>query len=69
MKGNDLNELIGKKFKYLSPVTGLSDWEDTITSIGKTYRSQFPDKGYRLKFYVYGKARYNSYELENVVII
>ena len=70
----NLETLVGKKFKYDSPTTGVSEWTDTVKSVGAITNIgvDLVEKkltGYKLEMHVTGEENGYVYELENVIFI
>ena len=74
----NLDDLKGKKFRYDSPLVGISDWIDTVDSIihmrkcelrrGKTIKD-ISAIGHKITFHVRGKKTGNVYEFERCIFI
>jgi hypothetical protein len=72
--GFELEEYVGKKFRYNSPITGLSDWVAEAVWVGcNSYHAKMDPKdlkilGYQHKIHVHTKIR-NFYDFEHCVWI
>jgi hypothetical protein len=69
-RDNNHSDLIGKKFKYDSHITGLSSWEGIVDNILPVIEMKIIDGVSMTKTHYFVRTKEgNAYEIEKVFII
>lgn len=70
MDNNEMRSHVGREFKHNSPLTGLSDWTDTVREILPIHCISLTGD-IKTRYVVKGQKHkgYNHYRFENVVFV